>query len=545
MIEENPALAHPRVLVVDDTESNRYVLAAWLRRAGYDVTEARTGQEAIAAVDSRRFDLVVLDVYLPDLSGYAVCEYIKDRKCAPNLPVLHVSSVATQAADRSEGLRRGAEGYLAEPIEREELLATVEALLRAASAQRVAERLSRRLRQLNEATLAVNEAEGVEDLVLHIASQAAKLFEAPAIAAIIADDVALAAISAQDGSALLEPCAARDVDALYRAVGTNFSVSGKVVAAIMPGATGEAYLCTILAQNSEQRAVLLIDGTGATGGADESIAVLSQFGRAASTALRNMRSYDIERGIALTLQKSLLPEAPPNIPGLEIATRYAASAKHSEVGGDFYEIFMFDERRMAIAIGDVVGHSLEAATIMAQLRTGIRCYALEGHGPTAIIDRLNRLLYEFHRDVTATVCFALYDIETGECRIANAGHLPPMLASADGVELLPLGGPMLGIDAPARPPHTVQLAPGDVLFFYTDGLIERRDEGIDEGLERLARAVEARPERLDELCDGLLRENESRFIDDVAIVAISRTSISAGATLPLDLGADAGVGANL
>lgn len=544
MIEENPAAAHPRILVVDDTESNRYVLATWLRRAGYEVTEARTGQEAIDAVDSQPFDLAVLDVYLPDLSGYAVCEYIKARKNVANLPVLHVSSVATQSADRSEGLRRGAEGYLAEPIEREELLATVEALLRAASAQRIAERLARRLRQLNEATLAVNEAVGVEELITQIASQAAKLFEAPAIAAVIADDVPIVVSAARDGSASLETCSAKDVDSLFRAVAYSFCVTGTSVASILPNAKGEAYLCARLAENAEQRAVLMVDGTGAMDGADESVAVLSQFARAASTALRNMRSYDIERGIALTLQKSLLPDAPPVFPGVEIETRYAASAKHSEVGGDFYEIFSLDERRVAIAVGDVVGHSLEAATIMAQLRTGIRCYALEGHGPTAIIDRLNRLLYEFHRDVTATMCFALYDTVSGECQIANAGHLPPLLATRDGVEYLPLGGAMLGLDARARPPHVVSLAPGDVLLFYTDGLIERRDEGIDDGLERLARAVERRPERLDELCDELLRENSPRFIDDVAIVALRRTGIAATAQAGSHLGADAGIGAH-
>ena len=513
-----------RILVVNDTESNRYVLSTWLRRAGYDVLEATTGTEALEIIGRRRVDLVVLDVYLPDISGYAVCERIKEGSTA-NIPVLHVSSVATQSADRSEGLRRGAEGFLAEPIEREELLATVEALLRAADAQRIAGRLARFLRHLNDATLAVNDAVGLDRLVLEIALQASTLFDARAVVAVAVEDTALLGVAAGVSETRLQECPSQTVDALCCIAEGVTRVSAAVVSEHAPIAADEgSFLCSPLTMGSSHRGVLLVEpGDNADASAPETLTVLTQFVRAANIALRNMRSYDIERGIALMLQKSLLPQAPSRFVGLDIATRYAASAAHSEVGGDFYEIFHVDGNRIAIAIGDVVGHSLEAATIMAQLRTGIRCYALEGHSPGAIVERLNRLLFKFHPEVTATACVALYEIDTGVCRLANAGHLPPLVVGKDGASFLPLGGALLGVEAEARPPYEFTLMPDDTLLLYTDGLVERPGEPLDVGMERLARAASRGNASLDALCDDVMREGPARLIDDIAIVAIRRT----------------------
>lgn len=194
-----PAVTSARVLVVDDTEQNRYVLSMWLRRAGYDVLEANTGAAALAVAAAHPIDIVVLDVNLPDMSGYDVCERIKADERNAAIPVLQVSATAIQPADRSEGLRRGADGYLVEPVEREELVASVQALLRGAAAQRTALRLAWQLRRLNEATLAVNDARTLEELVVTIAREASALFGTEAIAVVLVDNEELRATASPGG----------------------------------------------------------------------------------------------------------------------------------------------------------------------------------------------------------------------------------------------------------------------------------------------------------------------------------------------------------
>ena len=513
------------VLIVDDAESNRYVLSTWLRRAGYGVTEARTGDEALRVLDANSVDLAVLDVNLPDMSGYAVCERIKsDPRTAP-IPVLHVSSVATQAADRSEGLRRGAEGFLTEPVEREVFIATVEALLRAAAAQQTAARLAGQLRKLNEASFAMNSAPSLHHLLMTIAAQATSLFEAPSAVAIVADRNPIAVVCAPERHPSLVPSTEHGIDELVRLATAQNCIPGPAAGALFPFAAPDSLLAAPITGFSERAGVLLVGAPEFAQVGDESAALLSQFARSAGTALRNMRSYDIERGIALMLQRNLLPDAVPEIDGLEIVTRYAASATHAEVGGDFYEMFALGRNRFAIAVGDVAGHSLEAATIMAQLRTAIRCYAMEGHTPSGVLQRLNELLVRFHPHCTATVCYAIYDAGSGQCELANAGHLPPVLRRGRSAEFLPMGGLLLGAhdQPPVQNTYAFELAHGDTLLFYTDGLIETPGESLDLGLERLALTVE-RYDQLDEMCDRLLEERGEELLDDLAMVAIRRTA---------------------
>jgi serine phosphatase RsbU (regulator of sigma subunit)/DNA-binding response OmpR family regulator len=508
-----------RVLVVDDAESNRYVLATWLRRAGHDVVEAGTGAEGLAIAATQPIDIVVLDINLPDMSGYAVCEQLKNDARMATVPVLHVSATAVQPSDRSEGLRRGADGYLVEPVEREELVATVEALLRGAAAHRTALRLAQRLRRLNDATLAVNEALNLEQLVATIAREASVLFEAEAVAVVVVNDAGLRAVSTAGGVARIEHCAAGAVDAVRKAVGDAASVPALSLGEHVPASAAGAYVAAPLHDAGGHRGVLLVAQEHAI--ADETELVLQQYARAASTAIRNVRTYDIERRIALTLQQNLLPDAVAAMPGIDVVVRYEASAEHAEVGGDFYEVFALPDDRVAVAIGDVVGHSLEAAMVMAQLRTGIRSYLLEGHAPAASLERLNQLLCRFHPGVTATVCCAVYDSRSGRCELANAGHVPPLVANRDDVRFLPIGGTLLGVDTPTIPPQAFTLEPGDLLLLFTDGLVERRGESIDDGLDRLAAVAREGWSDLNELCDRVLREvGPESVVDDIALVAL-------------------------
>lgn len=517
--------AHARILLVEDSDSNRYVLSTWLRRAGYEVLEANTGAQGLQLISQFHLDLAILDINLPDTTGYAICEHIKSDMRTRDVPVLHVSSTATGALDRSEGLRRGAEGYLVQPVEPEVLLATVEALLRGAAAQRRATGLARRLRQLNESTLALSEAGDLENLFNAVAHQAALLFDSTALSIGVFEGAGRMTLARPHGELQTRKCELGAAEAVQRLAASQILVEAATLDALIDVPADCAhYLATIIDDGDKHRGSILIE-MQSEHQAPEDVALLSQYARAASTALRNLNSYDIERRIALTLQKNLLPDAAPAIAGLEIAASYAASETHAEVGGDFYEIFALGDDRVVVAIGDVVGHSLEAAAVMAQLRTGIRCYALEGHAPAVILERLNGLLLRFHSEVTATACCLIYDRRTGHCEIANAGHLPPLHAcdGSGSSAFVPVGGTLLGVEPFYVPSREITLAQGDLLVLFTDGLVERSGESIDVGLTRLVTALADSSGPVDLLCERLLQQvAPADVLDDIAIIALRR-----------------------
>jgi CheY-like chemotaxis protein len=364
------------VLVVDDCESKRYVLASWLRRAGYTVVDAATGAEALRLVQADAPDLAVLDVLLPDISGLEVCRQIKRTRHSAGVPVLHVSATAIATADRSNGLDVGADAYLVDPIEPREFLSTVGALV------------------------------------------------------------------------------------------------------------------------------------------------------------RQSRRFAEEHRIALTLQRCLLPAALPDLDGLRITARYHASADEVEIGGDFFDAFEPPGGDAFVVIGDVQGHSLAAAMIMAEVRYSLRAYAFDGHPPAAVIERLNRLMLSTHPDTIATVCVLAFPPDRSEVTVVNAGHLPPLLITPSGAAYVDGGaGVLLGLEGPPPVPERIALAPGTRLLLMTDGLVERRMTPLADTMDALARTIASThhpgPDgswapgagTVDDLADNLLRRAGSSD-DDVALVVI-------------------------
>ncbi|GAA4941590.1 anti-anti-sigma factor [Actinomycetospora succinea] len=256
-------------------------------------------------------------------------------------------------------------------------------------------------------------------------------------------------------------------------------------------------------------------------------------------ALDRARLYRAEHQIADTLQRSLLPQALPTLDRLGLAVRYLPGATGTQAGGDWYDVVELDEHRVAIAVGDVVGQGTAAAAVMGQLRTALSGYLLAGHGPAEALGLLDGLTSRIPGSQASTALCLTLDTSTGEMRYARAGHLPALLAPADGgaVHLLedPAGhGPLLGLP-PGLRDHgeaVMTIEPGGVLVLYTDGLVERRGETLDEGFERLLASTERhRAAAPDALAGALLADLGTRS-DDVALVVARLAPPPLELTLP-------------
>jgi sigma-B regulation protein RsbU (phosphoserine phosphatase) len=232
------------------------------------------------------------------------------------------------------------------------------------------------------------------------------------------------------------------------------------------------------------------------------------------------------------LQRSLVPSALPRVTGAEMAARYVAG--RGVVGGDWYDVFTLPSGELCLVMGDVAGSGLPAGVIMGRMRSALRAYALESQDPAEVLERLDRKMQHFEPDALATVLYAVFEPALDQVHISLAGHLPPVIAHpGKPAELARIArGIMIGAaPAAARPVTTLPFPPGTVLCFYTDGLIERPGQLIDEGLERLRRAVVAEsPEAVCATVMGDLVGNEPAR-DDIALLAIRRQAAGAGATI--------------
>ncbi|GHI02125.1 PAS sensor protein [Streptomyces cellostaticus] len=240
-------------------------------------------------------------------------------------------------------------------------------------------------------------------------------------------------------------------------------------------------------------------------------------------ALTRAHAYDAEQELATMLQRSLLPRRLPELSGGTAVARYLPARRGLQVGGDWYDVIALTEDRVALVIGDVQGHSAGAATIMGQMRTAVRAYAVEGHPPDVVVSHANRLLVGMESDLFATCCYAELDMEEGNALFVRAGHLSPLVRHPDGSteEVQVEGALPLGISAEAEFPMTaVALAPGTLLALVTDGLVEAADLPLDEGMRRTSAALSAAdPSDPGRVADALLGDVGPRE-DDVALLLL-------------------------
>jgi anti-sigma regulatory factor (Ser/Thr protein kinase) len=264
--------------------------------------------------------------------------------------------------------------------------------------------------------------------------------------------------------------------------------------------------------------------------AEDSI-VLQLAADRAGRAIERARRFQHEHETAVTLQRSLLPDRLPDVQGLVLAARYLPGAAGTEVGGDWYDVIPLADGRVGIAMGDVVGRGIPAASLMGQLRNGLRAYAIEGHSPSAVLERLDRLVQSLNPGRMATLLYMVLEPDGRNAVFANAGHLPPLVVEEEreprlleGARSVPLGVlPYASFDETGA-----RLEPGSTLVLYTDGLVEERGISIELRLDELRRVASAPFEGPNELCERLLQEllPEGPGVDDVAVLALTTAPAS-------------------
>ncbi len=242
-------------------------------------------------------------------------------------------------------------------------------------------------------------------------------------------------------------------------------------------------------------------------------------------ALDRAGRYETERGIAETLQQSVLPEDLPTVRGIKLAARYLPGTVGVDVGGDWYDAIQLEDGRIGLVVGDVVGKGVEAAALMGQLRNALRAFAFEHDDPYEVVSRLGRLVDSMMEPPFATLAYLVVDPRGRGVRYVVAGHPPPLIRAPDGSTTFLEGGRALpiGIDASLSfEAGDVQLEEGSTIVLYTDGLVERRGRTLDEGLERLATSATESDGDPVELVDALIAAliGEDERPDDIAVLAL-------------------------
>ncbi|WP_326584597.1 SpoIIE family protein phosphatase [Streptomyces sp. NBC_00481] len=261
----------------------------------------------------------------------------------------------------------------------------------------------------------------------------------------------------------------------------------------------------------------------------------------AAISIDNAWRYTRERATAVTLQRSLLPQRLPEQAAVEVASRYLPAGGQAGVGGDWFDVIPLSGARVALVVGDVVGHGIHASATMGRLRTAVRTLADIDLPPDELLTHLDDLVAhlpadrdsderaigdgEMTGDIGATCLYAVYDPISRRCTLARAGHPPPALVSPNGmVELIDLpAGPPLGLGGLPFESLDTELPEGSLLALYTDGLVESRDYDIEEGISRLRQVLTRPAASLDVLCDTVLASVlPPQPTDDVALL-IART----------------------
>lgn len=286
---------------------------------------------------------------------------------------------------------------------------------------------------------------------------------------------------------------------------------------------GSARLVPLVARGTVLGAVVVTRTRDREPFDDQDALLIDELVARAALNIDNARMYGRERDAALTLQRSLMNPSLPTVSGLELTGRYLPAGDH-EVGGDWFDAVALSGDRIALVIGDVMGHGIHAAAVMGQLRTAVRTLARRDTPPDQVLRFLDAAVADLGDNEMATCLYAVHDPLTGRCLISRAGHPPPVVADERGAVAFLDGpaGPPLGVGGQDCEIQQVFLPPHSLLAAYTDGLIETRGTDLDEGMRRLAQALRHPGHPLEQVCDELLAQVMPEVADDDVAVLLAR-----------------------
>jgi signal transduction histidine kinase/DNA-binding response OmpR family regulator/serine phosphatase RsbU (regulator of sigma subunit) len=519
-----------RILVVDDNDDmRRYVERLLLPE--YDVVPAASGAEAMAAIRELAPDVVVSDVMMPDVDGHELLRWIRTQPGLEELPVVLLSARAGSEA-AVEGLDLGADDYLVKPFAAGELLGRVGA--------RLASGRERRLRQrLGQLAAALAELDRPDAIVRTVqATLSAELGTANTTLALLGDDGATVRYhhAQRYGAGLdarwhLSPLAGdvpsrsairerRTLLVESRAdLGDLEQLAGEWAAAGIHAAVATPLL---RATGDAAGSLVAVWDAPRTITGDEQ-RFLERTAAVVVEALERLRSLQVEQRLVEELQERLL-DVNLEAPVASIAVRYEPADAALLVGGDWYDVVTIGDGAIGISVGDVVGRGLPAAAVMSQLRSALGLAATRERDPCVVVDLVDRYALRVPSATGTTLVYAVVD-DTGRLGWCSAGHLPPLVETAAGIRFLdsPQRRPLATRDQATGPGGSLELPPCALVLLYTDGLVERCGEVIDDGMARLADSVERHRDRpLAVLCDAVIAElrPDAGFRDDVALVAL-------------------------
>jgi len=548
------------ILLVDDRPENLLALEAILDPLGENLVRANSGEDALAKLLGQDFALILLDVQMPGIDGFETATLIKKRERTSRVPIIFLTAINKDSGHVFRGYEVGAVDYLFKPFEPTVLRSKVEVFVdlhRKTSAlelARVEQRNTDRLRALAAAASEINSLRSLDETLSVITDRARELIGAGQASTCV-DAEEHFANGATAGSA--SPDGEREADDPVPALGRSVRHGGVVVrldstalaadpawrgsAAVTAGTDPPHGWLGVPLTSPEGLAIGRVQVSDKLEGEftadDESI--LLQLAQMASAAVETVRQYERTLNTAETLQRSLLPNTLPYVPGTSVAARYVGGSAGLEVGGDWYDVIPLSDGRVGLALGDVVGRGLGAATVMGQLRMALKAYALEGHDPPELAERLDQLVTILGIGQMTTVVYLVLDPATGALEFTCAGHPPPLVVSAAGEAAYLEGGRSLPLGVSFGTPFatgTATLTPDSTLVLYTDGLVEQRGVPIDDGLERLRVSAAKGPDGLEALCEHILAAGRTEGADDTALLAVRSVPISN--ELVLDLPAD-------
>jgi PAS domain S-box-containing protein len=519
----------PRVLIVDDNADMREYVANLLSER-YLVVTAPDGQAAYELAQSQPPDLVLTDVMMPRLDGFGLLAALRGNPLTVHIPVVMLSARAGEEGV-IEGLEAGADDYLVKPFSARELMARVHANLELDRVRRAQQQLQRSQRLLDQAERLAEVGSWEIDLpggAMRGSDQLLRLL-----------GLGPSEFGAMDFrraiGALVHPDDAAHVTATLQAA--IASRRGFESEARLAGGGAPRWIFL--------RGEVVCDEAGAPSGLRgfiQDITRRKQVEQAMATAAAAREAAQREHRIADALQRSLLPADTFESAFLEVATYYQAGVAGTRVGGDWYDVIDLGAGRTALVIGDVAGRGVRAASVMGQLRAAVRAYARLDLPPAEVLSQLDAMVRELAPGQIVTCVYAVYDPSSEQLSYASAGHLPPLWA-APGRETERLPGPTgppLGAGPARFTEHERMLSTGELIVLYTDGLVERRDEQLDQGIESLAAAISTDAETIALLPAELVRALAPEGSEDDIAILIARASDRSGQrTAELDIPAAA------